>query len=296
MSTPRFIGPEAEAQLDWIDLSDALAAGHELPKAEMRDSFATRGSDTILTRSAWVDGLGLLVKAATVFPGNVQAPSINGGVLLFSDQDGTLEAVLDFHLLTKWKTAADTLLAARRLAPERVSSILLVGAGTVAKSLISAYGAAFPAADIAIWNRTPERAADLATGKVRVVDDLVTAVEEADIIATATMTKEPIIKGNWLRSGQHLDLIGAYRADMREVDDDALTKARLFTDAMPSVQHIGEYADPVERGVIGWESVLADYYDLERFVREPDDITIAKNAGGAHLDLMTANYILRALL
>ncbi|MEL7026024.1 MAG: ornithine cyclodeaminase [Pseudomonadota bacterium] len=294
MAGPRIIGSEVEPQLDWIGLSDALAEGHTLPRAEMLDSFATRGDDTILTRTAWIVGLGLLVKAATVFPGNVNAPSINGAVTLFSDADGTLEAVLDFHLVTKWKTAADSLLAARRLAPPKVSKILIVGAGTVARSLMSAYGAAFPEAEFLLWNRTPRRAEALLGPGVRQVLDLRDAVAEADIVATATMATEPLIEGAWLRPGQHLDLIGAYRGDMREVDDTALTRARLFTDAKPSAAHIGEIADPLARGVISDSDIIADFYNLAEFTRAPDDITIAKNAGGAHLDLMTAKYILAA--
>jgi len=295
MSAPRFIGREAEARLDWLALVDALAAGHTLPRAEMRDSFATRGADTILTRTAWIDGMGLLVKAATIFPANRDLPSVNGAVALFSDTDGTLEAVLDFHLVTKWKTAADSLLAALRLAPPEVRTILVVGAGTVAASLLECYGAGFPGARFVIWNRTRSRAEALAGDGVTVADDLAHAVAEADIVVTATMSTEPVIRGEWLRPAQHLDLIGAYRADMREVDDAALLRARLFTDARPSAAHIGEFADPLERGVIREADVIADYYDLAAFTRAPDDITIAKNAGGAHLDLMTARYILGAV-
>lgn len=294
MTAPGFIGKETEARLDWLGLADALAAGHSLPHAEIRDTFATRGADTILTRTAWIDGMGLLVKAATIFPGNRDLPSVNGAVTLFSDADGTLEAVLDFHLVTKWKTAADSLLAALRLAPPEVRTILIVGAGTVAASLLECYGAGFPGARFVIWNRTRSRAEALAGEGVTVAGDLAGAVAEADIVITATMSTEPVIRGEWLRPGQHLDLIGAYRADMREVDDAALARARLFTDARASAAHVGEFADPMARRAIAETDILADYYDLEAFTRAPGDITIAKNAGGAHLDLMTARYILGA--
>ena len=294
MTAPRFIGRDIEARLDWLALTDALAAGHALPRAELRDSFASRRADTILTRTAWIDGLGLLVKAATIFPANREAATVNGAVTLFSDADGTLEAVLDFHLVTKWKTAADSLLAARRLAPPDVRTILIVGAGTVAASLIECYAAGFPDARFVIWNRTRSRAEALAGENVAVAGDLAGAVAEADIVITATMATEPVIRGEWLRPGQHLDLIGAYRADMREVDDTALTRARLFTDARPAAAHIGEIADPIARGVIREADIIADFYDLDAFVRAPGDITIAKNAGGAHLDIMTARYILGA--
>ena len=117
---------------------------------------------------------------------------------------------------------------------------------------------------------------------------------EAEIIGSATMTTEPVIKGAWLEPGQHLDLIGAYRPDMREVDDEALNRARLFVDSFDTtLGHIGEIKIPLENGAITRENIIADYYDLSKFKRTSDDeITICKNGGGAHLDLMTSRYIL----
>lgn len=284
---------QGDAALDWISLTDALAAGHDLPQAEVADSFLYRGDDTLLNRAAWIDGLGLAVKAATIFPAN-QGPSVNGGVMLFSDRDGTLEAVIDFHLVTKWKTAGDSLLAARRLARKDSRKILIVGAGSVAASLREAYGAAFPDAQFSIWNRTIARAEELAeqTG-MDVARDLEQAVTEADIITCATMSTTPVLRGAWLRPGQHVDLIGAYRPDMHEADDTALQRARVFVDSYETtLDHIGELKDPLARGAITRADVLADYYDLDQFTRADADITLFKNGGGAHLDLMTGRYIL----
>lgn len=286
---------QGDAALDWISLTDALAAGHDLPQAEVADSFLYRGDDTLLNRAAWIDGLGLAVKAATIFPAN-QGPSVNGGVMLFSDRDGTLEAVIDFHLVTKWKTAGDSLLAARRLARKDSRKILIVGAGSVAASLREAYGAAFPDAQFSIWNRTIARAEELAeqTG-MDVARDLEQAVTEADIITCATMSTTPVLRGAWLRAGQHVDLIGAYRPDMREADDDVMRRGRLFVDSLSTtIGHIGEIEDPLSRGVIARDDIVADYYDLGAFTRAEDDITVFKNGGGAHLDLMTARHILNA--
>jgi ornithine cyclodeaminase len=291
-----FVPFEAEARLDWIGLSDALADGHALPRADLGDTFLRRGADTLLSRAAWIDGMGALVKTASVFPGNAARglPTINGGVALYSDTDGTLEAMVDFHLVTKWKTAADSLLAARRLAPETVRGILVVGAGRVAASMIAAYSAAFPQARIAVWNRTRDRAERLAGEmQVAIAPDLEQGVRTADIVCCATMSQTPILKGAWLRPGQHVDLIGAFRADMREADDTALSRARLFVDSRATtLEHIGELKEPIARGVIAPEDVVADFYELERFRRAAEDITLFKNGGGAHLDLMTARHIL----
>ena len=299
MTTPEIIPfADGEAQLDWIGLTEALAAGHDLPKAEIADSFLYRGGDTLLNRAAWIDGLGLAVKSATIFPGNagLGKPAVNGGVSVYSDVDGTLEAIVDFHLVTKWKTAGDSLLAARRLACADSSVILIVGAGTVARSLIEAYSAAFAEARFLIWNRTGAKARDLAEqfAHATAVDNLADAVGRADIVSCATMSTAPVLRGDWLRPGAHVDLIGAYRPDMREADDAVLAQRRLFVDSRDTtVGHIGEIKDPIARGVIREADIVADYYDLRAFERRSDDeITVFKNGGGAHLDLMVSRYIL----
>ncbi len=299
MSGIPFVPFEAgEKLLDWIQLTDALAAGHVLGRAEIGDTFLYRGADTLLSRAAWIDGMGVAVKSATIFPGNAAKgkPNINGGVSLYSDDDGTLEAIIDFHLVTKWKTAGDSLLATRRLARTDTNRILLVGAGPVAKSLHAAYSAVFPDASFTIWSRTRAKSEAFADNlsNITIVDDLETAVRNADLIGTATMATDPVIKGAWLQPGQHLDLIGAYRPDMREVDDEALQRARLFVDSFDTtVDHIGEIKIPLETGAIQRSDIIADYYDLDAFTRQSDDeITICKNGGGAHLDLMTSRYIL----
>lgn len=299
MTGPLIIGPEAEAQLSWTGVARAIADGHALPKAEITDSFLYRDKDTLLSRAAWIDGLGILVKSATVFPGNVEhgKPTIGGGAVLFRDDDGSLDAVIDFHLLTKWKTAGDSLLGAMRLARPDSAEILIVGAGTVASNLRSAYASHWPDAHFSIWNRTMASAEALAARheNTDAVSDLAQAVERADIIACATMSTEPVLQGDWLRPGQHVDLIGAYRPDMREVDDAALKRARIFVDSRDTtIGHIGELKDPIARGVITADEVVADFYDLGNGAFERasgQDITLFKNGGGAHLDLMVGSYI-----
>ncbi|MDO9638165.1 MAG: ornithine cyclodeaminase [Pseudotabrizicola sp.] len=293
--TPRIIGRDVEDRLTWGGLTAALEAGHLRPRAEIRDMVLYRGGDTLLNRAAWIDGLGQLVKVATVFPGNGAQglPTVNGAVTLYDDRTGVLTALVDFHLVTKWKTAGDSLLSARRLARKDSRRILLVGAGTVARSMVGAYASAFPQAEFTVWSRN--RATAAATG-LPVADDLEAAVRGADIICTATMSHHPLIKGAWLQPGQHLDLIGAYTAAMREVDDEAMSRARVFVDSRATtIGHIGELIEPIKSGAISEADVIADFYDdpagYDR--RSDDEITIAKNGGGAHLDLMTADYIAR---
>ena len=298
--TPQIIGPEAEAHLSWAGLLQAFEAGHQLPKPDIKDLLVYRGTDTLLDRATWIDGLGGLVKAATIFPGNAARglPTINGAVTLFDDLTGVLTALVDFHLVTKWKTAGDSLLSASRLARKDSRHILLVGAGAVARSMVDAYRSIWPDAEFTIWSRNPDTAAAMATAMgLSTAPSLPEAVAKADIICTCTMATAPLIKGDWLRPGQHLDLIGAYRPDMREVDDAAMARAALFVDARATtMHHIGELIAPLKSGAITENSILADFYDdPAQFTRtSPDQITIAKNGGGAHLDLMTATYIARA--
>ncbi|MBT0957365.1 NAD(P)-binding domain-containing protein [Alphaproteobacteria bacterium KMM 3653] len=286
---------EAERFLDWRELAQAIAAGHALPRAEIGDTFLYRGGDTLLSRSAWIDGMGIAVKSATIFPGNA-GPNVNGSVSLFSDSDGTLEAIVDFHLVTKWKTAGDSLLGAMRLARADARRVLIVGAGTVAGTLIEAYRAGFEGAEVTLWNRTRAKAEALAAQYpgVAVAGDLEAAVGEADIVSCATMSTQPVLRGDWVQPGTHVDLIGAYRPDMREADDALLQKGRLFVDARATtLGHIGEVMMPLESGVISEADILADYYDGDAMARGSDaEITVFKNGGGAHLDLMVSRYVL----
>jgi ornithine cyclodeaminase len=287
-----------QALLDWIGLTNAMAAGHALPKAEIGDTFLYRGKDTLLNRAAWIDGLGIAVKSATVFPNNPEAgkPIVNGGLSLYADGDGSLEAIIDFHLVTKWKTAGDSLLAARLLARPDSRKILIVGAGNQGRALHDAYNAVFPDAVFTVWNRTRANAEKMAVdiSDLKIADDLETAAREADIITSATMSTDPLIKGDWLQPGQHVDLIGAYRPDMREVDDTALMRARVFVDSFDTtIGHIGEINIPLESGAIARDHLIADYYSLDLFNRRSsEEITLFKNGGGAHLDLITSRYIL----
>ncbi len=286
---------EAEAHLDWVDLARAIEEGHKMPRAQVEDVLMYRGAQTLLNRSAWIDGMGVGVKACTIFPG--ETPMINGAVNLFSDATGSLDAVVDFHLVTKWKTAGDSLLAATKLARKGSTKFLIVGAGTVGRAMVQAYGAAFEGAQFSIWNRSPEGAEAFAreTGAT-VVQDLQTAVGEADVVTCATMASAPVVKGAWLQPGQHLNLIGAYRPDMREADDAAMVRGRVFVDSRETtLDHIGELIEPLASGAIARDDVLADYYQMEDFTRtSADEITVFKNGGGAHMDLMVSRYILDA--
>lgn len=295
MRPPYIHAEDVEHLLDWNDLVDALHSGHRLATPQISDQFVTRGKDTLLSRAAWIDGFGVAVKSVTVVPSNAEKnmPSVHGAMVLFDDKTGQVEAVIDSALVTKWKTAGDSVLGAKLLARPYARRLVIVGAGTVAASLIKAYRAIFPDIEITIWNRTRAKAEQLG---VDVADDLETAVRQADIVSCATMSHSPVIKGEWLQNGQHIDLIGAFKADMREADDLAMQCAKIFVDSrVTTVDHIGELMIPIANGAITKADVLADLYDLVNGAKgrtSSDDITLFKNGGGAHLDLMTGRHIL----
>lgn len=291
---------EVDPLLDWLPLTEALAEGHRLPPAQIRDVLMSRGDNRLLSRSAWIAGLGLGVKSVSVFPGNPAAglPTVQGAMLIFDDATGAIEAVIDNALITRWKTAGDSLLGARRLARPESRRLLILGAGAVASSLIEAYSAAFPGLEVTLWARRREAAEALAVlhPGTRVARDLPQAVAEADIVATCTMAKTPILQGDWLRPGQHIDLIGAYTPDMREADDTVLRRGRLFVDSRATtLGHIGEVMIPMAAGVIGEADLQGDLHDIVGGLagrQSADEITVFKNGGGAHLDLMTARWML----
>ena len=292
-------------RLTWAGVVDTLRAGHTLPRAEISDQFLTRGPDTMLSRAAWIDGLGIGVKTVSVMAGNAAKglPTVHGGMLVFEDQNGTPEAVVDSQLVTEWKTAGDSVLGATILARPDAAHYLIIGAGVVAENLVRAYCATFPGlTDVTIWNRSADKATRLAQKMAAqgypttATGDLPTACAQADIISTATMAQSPVLQGDWVTPGTHVDLIGAFKPDMREADDVLLQKAQVYVDCFDTtLDHIGEMMIPLANGTLTRDDVLGDLYDLvpKQVVRKSDAaITVFKNGGGAHLDLMTARHIL----
>ena len=285
----------------------ALREGHRRARPKLEDMLLPEGERRLLARAAWVAGLGIGLKAVTIFPDNPwrqpALPSVQGQMLLFDEETGGAEALLDGTELTSWKTAGDSALGADILARPDARHLLMIGAGAMSEPLVRAHVAVRPGIEsIRLWNRTIERARALADrlqdlGRpVTVALDLQAAVAQADVISCATMSGEPVVQGAWLKPGSHLDLVGAYLPTMREADDEALRRGRIFVDCLETaVDPIGELADPIRREVIGVRDINGDLYDLVagRGGRAgADEITIYKNGGGAHLDLLVARHAL----
>lgn len=299
---------DALPHVTWQGSIEALRAGHLLPKAQLGDLFQGPADRTLLTRAAYIDGLGYGVKAVTVFDRNPQAgfDTVQGAMMFFEPTHGELSAMIDARIVTELKTAGDSVLGALALARKDSKNLLIVGGGTLARNLVRAYHSAFPElTSIAVWTRRSEQAATLAREMtdagypVKGVTDFAATAAAADIISTATMAREPVLRGDWVSPGTHVDLIGAYKSDMREADDALISKARLFVDSRDStIRHIGELSIPIANGVITTEDILADHYDLAKGHagrQSPEDVTVFKNGGGAHMDTMIAAYITRVV-
>ena len=220
-------------------------------------------------------------------------------MLLFDGETGEVLAMIDGTELTYRKTAADSALGSKLLSRDDSRTLLMIGAGGLARHLIAAHRAVRPSIDrVLIWNRTPDKAEALVAVGVAdsVVDDLDAAVNSADVISTATMVRDPLVKGALLRPGTHVDCVGAFLPDHREVDDDVVTRAEIFVDSREAAVHeSGDLVIPTAAGTIGPDVVRADLFQLCRGEHPgrsgPDAITMFENGGGGHLDLMTAQHL-----
>lgn len=300
-------GVAVDALLDWPSVTEALAAGHRLPPGPVKSSHNDFGVNSIMNLSAWIDGLGAAVKSCSLFPENTPpVETVQGVVILYDADDGHPKAIIDGASLTRWKTVGDSVLGATLLAPEDAKTLLIVGAGVIGLTAGVAYPAMFPGIDtVLVWNRDSARMhagvnrlqATLDGISVESVADLEAATGRADIVSCATRASEPVIFGDWLRPGQHIDLIGAYLPDMREVDDAAMQRASLYIDNHANtVASTGDFLIPLANDSITEASVKADLYALSKSGRPPrkaSEITLFKNGGGAHMDLMVADLVYR---
>jgi alanine dehydrogenase len=262
---------------------------------------------THLLMPAWTNGSGanfLGTKIVNVFPDNGKRglPSIFGTYLLMSGETGEPLAVMDGTVLTAWRTAAASALAASFLAREDAAHLVMVGAGALAPMLIRAHASVRPIRRVTLWNRNRARcegvAAELASEGLdcAIASDLETAVRGADIISCATLSREPLVKGAWLKTGAHLDLVGAYSPAMRESDDAAVRGARIFVDTRAgALKEAGDIVQPIAAGVITASDIEGDLFDLCSAAEAPrrgaDDITLFKSVGTAIEDLAAAMLV-----
>lgn len=282
-------------------LREAFVAGAEVP---LRHRQAVAGGDgTLLLMPSWRGRAAMGVKLVTVFPGNgaLGLNSVFSTYLLCDGATGQHLAVIDGNEITGRRTAAASALAGDFLARREASSLLIVGAGHVAGLMAQAWSAVRDIKAVAVWNVRAGRAEALAAAlraegfAATATEDLEGASREADIISCATLSSEALIKGAWLRAGTHLDLIGGYRPDMRETDDTAVRRARVFIDTDAALAEAGDITQPLAAGVISASDIVGDLAGLCRGVVRgrgaEAEITLFKSVGSAIEDLAAAALV-----
>jgi ornithine cyclodeaminase len=291
-------------------LADAFRAKIEVP-VRHHHPIAQPGSEaTLLLMPAWTQSgerfLGC--KIVTVFPDNAKSgrPSVYGQYLLMSGDTGEPLAIMDGRALTAWRTGAASALAARYLAREDAAHLVMVGAGALAPHLVCAHAAVRPITKVTLWNRSRNRTVStafaLATKGIEpeITEDLEAAVREADIVSCATLSSEPVVKGDWLKYGAHLDLVGGFTPKMRETDDAAITRARVYVDTRAgALKEAGDLVVPLRRKLIKRGDIQGDLFDLCRGKAQgrqtAPEITLFKSVGTAIEDLAAAVLVWRRL-
>lgn len=297
----------------WSDLMEAIAellagGSANVPQREIHNvGLPGGGTGSLLVMPAWLDTELLGVKAVTYYPSNAgtDLPTISAGYLLFDGETGQLAAVIDGDELTLRRTAAVSALAADLLARADARRLLVVGTGNLAPNLALAHAAVRQLDAVEVWGRSPERAAATARRLVerglpaRPVEALDAAVGRADIVSCATGSVSPLVQGDLLRPGTHVDLVGAFRADMREADDTAVEAATLFVDTLDGAVLAGDLAQPLKGGIIAPGDIAADLASLvtrSHPGRTSDaEITLFKSVGFALSDLAAARVIHRRI-
>lgn len=300
--------PEIAAVLDYPSLvdrlrdifrDDAVAAPvrhhHDVP-------VAGGGRDaTLLLMPAWRAGGYIGVKVATVFPDNgaKSMPSVMGAYLLLSGTTGEPLALLDGTELTARRTAAASALASRYLSRPDCERLLMVGTGKLAPHLIAAHASQRPICNVLIWGRSAEKARTLAAQldrpkfRVAATEDLEEAARGAHVISCATLSDAPLIHGDWLQPGQHVDLVGAFKPSLRETDDKAVSRAAVFVDTRDgALTEGGDLVQAIAAGAFSPDAVRGDLADLARGAvpgrNVYNQITLFKSVGTAIEDLAAA--------
>ncbi|AMD01043.1 ornithine cyclodeaminase family protein [Halomonas chromatireducens] len=295
---------EVAASLPWPALVERLAttfrAGVESPPRHHHAMHRPDGEATMLLMPAWERAGYIGVKMVNVFPQNADhgLPAISGVYFLSEGTHGRPLACLDGSELTRRRTAAASALAARELARKDASTLLVVGTGKLAPMVIEAHASVRPIARVRIWGRNPGKAQKLAAEyadrfETEAVTDLESGVREADLISCVTLSTEPLVRGEWLAAGTHLDLIGAFRPSMRETDGECLRRGEVFVDTFAGARgEAGDIHQAIDEGAFDFDEIRADLAEL-LLAKQPgrtsdEAITVFKSVGASLEDLAAA--------
>lgn len=303
MTLPHVGARELEEILPVSEAIGALErafASEDRPAAPLRNNVDVPGGELLLMPAGGEQGVG--VKLVTLAPENPGRglPFLHSVYVLFSSE--TLEPVLtvDGAALTTLRTSAVSALATRHLARPDSSRLVVFGAGVQANAHLDAMRAVRPVDRVRVVSRSKERAERLAD-RARGMDldanvDGPDAVREADIVCTCTTSNTPVFDGRLLPTGAHVNAVGAYRPDSRELDDEAIRRAKIVVETREAaLAEAGDLIIPINEGLIGSSAISADLGDVARGARvrtSPDDITVFKSVGVAFEDLAVASALL----
>lgn len=297
---------ETRAALPWAELIDAVEAMFRsdcvMPVRHHHEmDVPGEVPATMLLMPAWVPGGHIGVKILNLFPDNhLRAlPTIIGSYLLSSGKTGEMLAIVEGGELTARRTAATSALAAKYLACADAEEMLMVGAGRLSLNLMEAHAVTRPLKRFAVWARNRRKAEEIAAAAHKLgldasaADDLETAARSADIISCATLSSEPLIRGEWLKPGAHLDLVGAFKPSMRESDDEAIRRAQVYVDTRAgAMKEGGDIHQPLSSGVLKAEDIRAELAELASGTKagraSAEEITLFKSVGAALEDLAGA--------
>lgn len=248
-------------------------------------------------------------KQIILAPGNTERkiPTVSALYSLFDVETGTPLCIMEAGELTARRTACKSALAAQFLAPEDAKTLLVMGGGRVAQHLIPAHCGVRDYQNIEVWLRNPDKFESFKNqlpqelqAKVKFAPDLQKAVSKADVISAATMTVDPLIKGEWIKKGCYLDLVGSYKPHMREADDAVIQKSQIFVDSREGALHeTGEMAIPIKEGLLQKSDIRADLTELCRGQHpgrtSADETILFKSAGLAIEDLAGAIVVYESL-
>ncbi len=298
---------DVHGMLDFPTVLAALETAHRRPQMEVAESLLGTLDATYFVRHAVDSGRYMASKLITSFPGNLargDLPAVQAIVVLFDGTNGRPLEIIDGTSITHWRTSADSALGAKYLARPDSETLLIIGAGEMSRWLARAHASVLPGLkQVRIWNRTVDRAVEVAAQleaeglpAEAVTGALDEAIAAADVISACTRSTVPLIKGDLLKPGTHLDLVGGYTPQTREADDRAAARSRVFVDLRRSALHgVGDILQPIANGVMTEADILGELSDLVMGKvtgrTGPADITFYKNAGGGHLDLMLAELI-----
>jgi len=278
--------------------------GCTVPPRQVHAIGTGDGAGTLLSMPAWQAGRTLGIKNVTVFPANGGRglPAVHAVYTLFDAATGVPLALIDGSALTARRTACVSALAASFLARADASRLLVVGAGRVASLVPAAMAAVRPIARVQVWNHRGAGAHALASRlreqgiDAHASDDLPSAVRQADIVSCATLATQPLIHGDWLRPGTHLDLIGSFTPAMREADSACVARAGVWIDQDEALVKAGDLLQAIADGAFERDAARGT---LEQLCRGQcagragaDQITLFKSVGSAWQDLAAAGLVI----